>query len=101
MRMIVNAGVILFVLWLAMQVVGVCLEIAKQVRENFRPENIRKRRNYIVIDGKRYWPRRTGRNVECDKDCKLAHLCPKNGYGLCVTLQCPEDDVIMTDGTDD
>lgn len=101
MTTIINIGIILFVLWLAMQTIGVCFEVAKLIEEKRRPENIQRRRNHIVINGKMFYPKRTGRNIDCKKECKLAQHCRQDGYGLCVTLGAPDDDVIMTDGTDD
>ena len=101
---VVNIGIILAVLWLAILVVRDMYHIAWHIKEHierYSPENIRKRENHIVINGKMYWPKRTGHHTDCKKECKLAQHCRQDGYGLCVTLGAPDDDVIMTDGTDE
>lgn len=101
---IVSLGIILAVLWLAMLVARDMYHIACRVKEyveRSNPDSIHRRKNHIVINGKMYYPKRTGRNIDCKKECKLAQHCRQDGYGICVTLGAPDDDVIMTDGTDE
>lgn len=97
--MIIEVCFVLLAVYLCMQIFGCSLEIVKMWR------NVRSKRhkNHIVINGRMYWPKRTGHQVDCAKECKLHNHCRKDGYGICVTLQHPYDDVIMTDedGTED
>lgn len=87
---------ILFAVWLIIQIAGCGLEMLK----GWRDARSKRHKNHIVINGRMYWPERTGHKVDCDKECKLHNHCRKDGYGICVTLQHPYDDVIMTDGED-
>ena len=104
MSIVINLGIIFIVLWIALSVTKELYHVALHIIEDLKrlsPERVQRCRNHIVIKGKMYYPKRMGHTTDCKKECKLAQHCRQDGYGLCVTLGAPDDDVIMTDGTDD
>ena len=104
MSIVINLGIILIVLWIALSVTKELYHVAWHIKEDLerlKPERVQICRNHIMIKGKMYYPKRTGHHTDCKKECKLAQHCRRDGYGICVTLDAPFDDVIMTDGPDD
>lgn len=61
----------------------------------------KRRDNYVVIQRKRYYPKRIGREVDCKVDCPLYKHCERGTKSICVVLNSPYDDTIMTSDDDD
>ncbi len=83
---------VVFIVWMSIQIVGCMIEICGEVREM----RVSRHSNYIVIKGKKYYPKRMGVETDC-KNCSLYNLCEKGSHSICITLQHPYDDVIMTE----
>ena len=71
------------------------LLIVGEWKKATRPEEKFKRRNYIVINGRKYHPKRLGREADCKTECPLYSHCEKGSHSLCMALQNPYEDVIM------
>ena len=71
------------------------LAVAGTWKKVTKLEEKAKRRNYIVINGRKYHPKRLGRDTDCKTECPLYAHCEKGSYSICMTLQHCYDDVIM------
>ena len=67
------------------------------VNDQYRKAREANRRNYIVINGRKYYPKRTGREKSCKEECPLQEHCQKGSYAICAALQHPYEDVIMVE----
>lgn len=70
-------------------------------RKRFKEARKKRRDNYVVIQRKRYYPKRIGREVDCKVDCPLYKHCERGTKSICVVLNSPYDDTIMTTDDDD
>lgn len=67
------------------------------VNDQYRKAREASRRNCIVINGRKYYPRRVGRETDCKTECPLYAHCEKGSHSLCMALQHPYEDVIMVE----
>jgi len=94
MDICISVCIVLFTLWLAIQLVGGVIACVNEVKK-VRTANKKPCRNFIVINGRKYHPERVGRETDCKSECPLYAHCEKGSHSICMALQHPYDDVIM------
>lgn len=99
--MMFKIAIFLFTLWLAIQVIGTAFAAVNEWRKLRNPERRARRGNRIVINKKTYYPKRTGRETDCEKDCPLYAYCSKGKGSICVVLGSIGDDVVMASDDDE
>jgi hypothetical protein len=96
MEILITIGLVLFVLWMAVQLIGCSFATVNEWKKLRNPCRQR-RRNFIVINGRKYHPKRTGRETDCKTECPLYACCEKGSHSICMALQHPYEDVIMVE----
>lgn len=97
MNIVINIGIVLFVLWLAIQMIGAAFSASNEWKRLRNQGIMASRRNCIVINGRKYYPKRVGRETDCKTECPLYAHCEKGSHSLCMALQHPYEDVIMVE----
>ena len=97
MNTLIIICLVLVILDLLAQLSYFASAIRYQWKKVNRPEEKAKRRNYIVINGRKYYPKRVGRETDCKTECPLYAHCEKGSHSICLALQHPYEDVIMVE----
>ena len=95
MNVLICCCLLLVVVYLIVQIVIDVLVVFSGWKKVTSPEEKAKRRNHIVINGRKYYPKRVGRETDCKTECPLYSHCEKGSYSICMSLQHPYEDVIM------
>lgn len=96
MNAIIFVCLLLLCLYLLIQVAGGVLVFvneykkAKAMRKPDRP-------NYIVIKGRKFYPKRTGRENSCKRECPLYPTCERGSHSICMALNSPYEDTIIVE----
>lgn len=96
MNTLIICCLVLVAIYLMGQITILLLVITKELRGRLQ-KNEPKSRNYIVINGREYRPKRMGRETDCKTECPLYAHCEKGSHSLCMALQHPYEDVIMVE----
>ena len=97
MNKIVLCCIVVLTIYLIEQIIISVIACVGEWKKVTRPEEKAKRRNHIVINGRKYYPKRVGRETDCKTECPLYAHCEKGSHSICMALQHPYEDVIMVE----